>query len=90
METRLEKNKRRRKERWIRRFKSFLILIIIVLLIIGIEMVNETIVELDCIDNPNIVRFNLNSNKIDIFGESYIFDFKEIKKILKGRLSGLF
>ena len=53
-------------------------------------MVNETIVELDCIDNPNIVRFNLNSNKIDIFGESYIFDFKEIKKILKGRLSGLF
>lgn len=90
METRLEKNKRRRKERWIRRFKSFLILIIIVLLIIGIEMVNETIVKLDCIDNPNIVRFNLNSNKIDIFGESYIFDFKEIKKILKGRLSGLF
>ena len=90
METRLEKNKRLRKNKWIKICKSFFILAIIVLLIFGIQRVNDTIIELNCIKDANIIKFNCETNKLDIFGKSYIIDFKEIKKFFKDQLSGLF
>lgn len=90
METRLERNRRLRKNNRIKKFKTLLILIVVVFLVFGIEKVNRTIIELNCIDNPNIIRFNYKTNKLDFFGKSYIIDVKEIKKYLKDQFSGLF
>ncbi len=89
METRLERNKRLRKNRRIKRIKSFIILVTIILLIFGIKKVNQTIVDLNCIDNANIVRFNYKTKELDFFGKSYIIHLKKIKNLLKDQFSGL-
>lgn len=89
METRLERNKRLRKNRRIKRIKSFIILVTIILLIFGIKKVNQTIVDLNCIDNTNIVGFNYKTKELDFFGKSYIIHLKEIKNLLKDQFSGL-
>ncbi len=83
METRLEKNKRLRKEKRIKRVKKFYILILFLLLILGLEIVNQNIVELDCLDNPNIFRVDINTNTLDFFGKSYVIPLSFLKKLLK-------
>ncbi|WP_406242273.1 hypothetical protein ACF3M2_17620 [Tissierella carlieri] len=86
METRLERNKRLKKQRRINRVKKFYILILFLLLILGLEIVNQNIVELDCLDNPNILRFDINTKKLDLFGKSYIIDLSFIRKVFKEAL----
>ncbi|NLK44237.1 MAG: hypothetical protein GX300_07585 [Tissierellia bacterium] len=89
METRLERNLRIRKEKRIKRAKRFCIFLLLIFLYFGLETVNQNIVELDCLDNPNIFRFDLKTRQVDIFGNSYIIDLDIIKKILKTSFSGL-
>ena len=80
METRLKKQRR------INRVKKFYILILFLLLILGLEIVNQNIVELDCLDNPNILRFDIKTKKLDLFGKSYIIDLSFIRKVFKEAL----
>lgn len=87
METRLERNKRLKKQKRIKMVKGAYILILFLILILGIEIVNQNIIELDCLDNPNIFRFDIDTKKLDFFGKSYIIDFSIIKKLLKDRFS---
>lgn len=83
METRLERNRRIRRENRKKRIKKFYVLILLLLLILGIEIVNQNIIALDCLDNPNIFRININTRTLDFFGESYIIDFSYLKRLLK-------
>ncbi|WP_353096095.1 hypothetical protein [Tissierella praeacuta] len=83
METRLERNRRLRRENRKKRIKKFYVLVLFLLLILGIEIVNQNIIALDCLDNPNIFRININTRTLDFFGESYIIDFSYLKKLLK-------
>lgn len=89
MGARLERNKRRRREKRIKRVKRLCILVLLVFLILGLEMVNQNIVELNCLDNPIIFRFDLKARQLDLFGESYIIDLDIIKNFLKTSFSGL-
>ncbi|NLY86386.1 MAG: hypothetical protein GX077_08560 [Tissierellia bacterium] len=83
METRLERNRRIRREKRIKRAKRLCILLLLIFLILGLEIVNQNIVELNCLDNPNIFRFDLKKRQLDIFGESYIIDLDIIRNLLK-------
>lgn len=87
METRLERNRRLKKQRRIKRVKRAYILILFLILILGLEIVNQNIIELDCLDNPNIFRFDIDTKKLDFFGKSYIIDLSILKKLLKDRFS---
>lgn len=89
METRLERNKRLRKEKRIKRAKRLCILLLLGFLILGLEIVNQNIVELNCLDNPNIFRLNIKTRQLDFFGKSYIIDLNVIKNFLKTSFSGL-
>lgn len=89
METRLEKNKRLNKLIRIKRLKRICIFLVFILLILGIEIVNQKIIELDCLDNPNIIRIDIKTKEIDFFGKSYIIDLDIIRNLLKDQFSGL-
>lgn len=89
METRLERNRRKRREKRIKRAKRFCIFILLILLILGLDRVNQNIIELNCLDNPNILRVDLKTRQIDFFGDSYIIDLDIIKNFLKTSFSGL-
>lgn len=79
METRLERNKRLKKQRLIKRMKGFYILVLFLLLILGLEIVNQNIIELDCLENPSIFRFDISTKKLDLLGKSYIIDLSFMK-----------
>ncbi|MSU02913.1 hypothetical protein [Tissierella pigra] len=83
METRLERNKRYKKQRRIERVKRIYILILLIFLVLGIEIVNQNIVELNCLENPNIFRFSVETKTLDFFGKSYTIDFKYLINLLK-------
>ncbi|NLV89293.1 MAG: hypothetical protein GX021_08035 [Tissierellia bacterium] len=89
METRLERNLRIRKEKRIKRAKRLCILLLFIFLYLGLQIVNQNIVELNCLDNPTIFRLDLKTRQIDIFGDTYIIDLDIIKDFLKTSFSGL-
>ncbi len=89
METRLERNKRLNKSIRIKRMKKLCILLVFSLLILSIEIVNQNIIELDCLENPNIIRVDIKTKEIDFFGKSYIIDLNVIRNLLKDQFSGL-
>lgn len=83
MGTRLERNKLLRKQRRISVLKRLCIISLIILFILGIDIVNQNIIELDCLDNPNIIKFNMESREFDLFGVTYVIDFNLLKNFLK-------
>lgn len=83
METRLERNKRYKKERRMQRVKRIYIFILLIFLVLGIEIVNQNIVELNCLENPNILRFSMETKTLDFFGKSYIIDLKYLINLIK-------
>jgi hypothetical protein len=89
METRLEKNKRISKAKRIRRMKKLCILLLFAIFLMGIEIVNQNIIYLNCIENPNIIRFDMEKKELDFFGKPYIIDLSIIKKYIKDQFSGL-
>ena len=80
METRIEKNRRLKREKWKKCFKNLCILFLVALLIIGVKVVNSTIVKLNCIENPKILSLDVRNSKLDIFGRTYLIDFRILKK----------
>ncbi len=80
METRIERNRRLRRQKWKKSFKNLCILFLVALLIIGVKVVNSTIVKLNCIENPKILSLDVRNSKLDIFGRTYFIDFRILKK----------
>lgn len=89
METRLERNKRLSKLVRIKRMKKICFLLVFILLILSIQIVNQSIIELDCLENPNIIRIDIETKEIDFFGKSYIIDLDIIRYLFKDQFSGL-
>lgn len=82
METRVEKSKRRRKERRIQGLKRFIIMVMVVFLVLGIFIVNQTIKEYNFLDNTNILSYDFKTNVLNLLGKTYYFDLKILKKQL--------
>lgn len=79
----MERYKRLRKEKFIRRIKFFIIFLIISVMSCGLYIVNNSIKDLDLIENDNLIRIDRNNNTIDLLGKSYYIDFQIIKKVFK-------
>jgi len=80
METRVEKNKRLAKLKYIKRLKRLCVFFLLILLALGLERVNQNIIELNCLENPYIIRLNINTKEVDFFGQRYIIDLSFLKK----------
>ena len=80
LETRMEKRKRYKKEKKKTFYKFIVLTFTIIILYYGIKVVNEGIVYLDYLENPNIFNFNMKEGKIDLFGKSYLIDLKILKE----------
>lgn len=81
LETRLERNKRLRKQKLSKRLKTITILLLIILMTLGLNIVNATIVELNCLDNPILLRFDLKNNYLNLLGKTYYIDLKILQNI---------
>lgn len=79
LESRLEKNKRRKIQKIKSFFKYGLFMILLILVFIGVNMVNLTIEELNCIDNTNLFDLDFRQSKLDFLGQSYLIDLKVLK-----------
>ncbi|MFY9285070.1 MAG: hypothetical protein ACOXZT_04045 [Tissierellaceae bacterium] len=83
METRMERYKRIRKERFIRRSKAFVILILIIGMTYGLIEVNKSIKDLNLINNDNLIGIDMKNRTVDFLGKSYQVDFNIIKDLIK-------
>lgn len=80
METRLERNKKRKTRGKIKKIKLFFILILFSFMLLGLRIVNENIVELQCLENPTIFKFDYKTRKLDLLGKTYLVDLKILKE----------
>lgn len=76
----MEKRKRNRKEKRKAFYKLMVVLIILCMSVYGIKVVNQTIADLDYLENPNIFNLNIKEGKVDLFGKSYYIDLKILKE----------
>lgn len=76
----MEKRKRNRKEKRKNFYKLMVVLIILCMSVYGIKVVNQTIADLDYLENPNIFNLNIKEGKVDLFGKSYYIDLKILKE----------
>lgn len=81
METRMEKRKKRRREGRLRFYKLLILCFSLVLLLMGIRIVNKNIIQLGYLKNPKIFNLDLRRSKLDLFGDTYLLDFRVIKKL---------
>ena len=79
----MERYKRLRREKFLRRFKFFIILIIISTMSYGIYLVNNSIRDFDIIENDNLIGLDIKNNTIELLGRSYYIDFQAIKNVFK-------
>lgn len=80
METRLERNKKLRGRKRIKKLKLFFIFILFVCMVVGLTVVNENIVALQCLDNPTIFKFDYKTRKLELLGKTYLVDLKILKE----------
>lgn len=80
METRLERNKKKKNRKRIKKLKLFFILILFGFMVMGLTVVNENIVNLQCLDNPTIFKFDFETRKLDLLGKTYRVDLKILKE----------
>lgn len=80
METRLERNKKRKSRKRIKKLKLFFIFILFGFMVLGLTIVNENIVELQCLDNPTIFKFDFKTRKLDLLGKTYVVDLRILKE----------
>lgn len=79
METRMERYRRIKKEKRIKKLKYIIVISCLGILVVGLNIVYQTARELDCLVNSNIFSYDFNNNILELFGESYFIDFKRIK-----------
>ncbi len=80
MGTRLEKRKQSRNSYWIKSIKALVVVMITILLGKNIKAVNNSIVNLNCMDNTNLIYYDNTNNNLELLGKSYYLDLKFIKK----------
>lgn len=80
METRMERNRKVRKEKRKKGFKSFVIIFMIIALVAGVVYVNKTMKDYGLIDNPKLFSLDFKNNILTFLGEKYYFDLKILKK----------
>lgn len=93
MQTRLERNHIRKKVKNRNKVKFIILFALFLLLLIGIDKVNENIIQLECFSNPTLIQFNLNRSTVDLFGITYNIDLEKANNLIdyiKDRISGLF
>lgn len=90
MESRLERNLKKKKRNNRKKIKFIVIFCLFLLLIFAIEIVNQRIIELNYFENPTILKINIDSRTIEWFGKTYIIDINKMKKMLEDRFYGLF
>ena len=71
MESRLERNKKRKKENVKRIFKLLIILVMTFIFTQLVYEVNETIIELNVLDNTKIFAVDLPNTSLTILGKTY-------------------
>ena len=71
MESRLERNKKRKKEYGKRIFKLVIILVMTFIFTQLVYEVNETIIELNVLDNTKIFAVDLTNTSLTILGKTY-------------------
>lgn len=81
METRLERNKRLRKEKRFFKIKGLAIFILICITLYGVNIVNNSIVDLNCLENSNLFYYDYTTGKFDLFGKTYLIDLNTIKNL---------
>lgn len=81
LESRVEKNKRIKREKKLAFFKFLIILSTFLILFYGIKLVNDEIVYLGYIENPIIFNLNIKEKTLALFGERYLIDLRILKKI---------
>lgn len=79
MESRLEKYKKRRKQGFIKLLKGFVLLWLGTLLMISLFKVNQTIVDLNVLENTKILELDLRDRALTILGETYVFNKNFLK-----------
>lgn len=79
MESRLERYKKRRKEGYLKLLKGFVLLWLGSLLVFSLFKVNQSIVDLNVLENAKILDLDLRDKALTILGETYVFN----KNILK-------
>ncbi len=79
MMTRLEKRRMKRNARIINFIKTLVIISISFLLINYLNAVNNTILELNCLNNSKLFFYDNDHNHLELFGKSYYLDLKYIK-----------
>ena len=80
METRLARNVKNKNRKRIKKLKLFFIFILFGFMVLGLIVVNENIVNLQCLDNPTIFKFNFETRKLDVLGKTYRIDLKILKE----------
>lgn len=80
METRLEKRKIQRKNKRKKSIKKLFIVILLSILILGLKVVNESIVKIT-LEDSHLLYYERDTNTLDILGKSFILDFSFIKKL---------
>lgn len=79
--TRIEKNRRRKIQQFINLLKLQIIIFIFILMAYSIFLVNETIVELNCLDNPNLFVLDRINNQMIFMGKTYNINLEVFKKL---------
>lgn len=77
----MERYKRIRREKRIRKIKYLFVLIILVSMTYSLLIVNDTIKDFDVIENDNLIRLDLDKSTIDLLGKSYYIDLEMIKGV---------
>lgn len=78
MGTRMEKYRERRKIRFINFLKLNVIFTLLILMILFLFEINETIIALNCMENPNLLSIDLQNNMIYLLGKSYFVNLRYI------------
>jgi len=75
MESRLDRLRNRRKLAIIRFLKSIILIILIVILSFLLIRVNETITELNVLENTDLFIIDVDKRALTLFGKTYIINF---------------
>lgn len=86
----MERNKRRKKNNIKRKIKFVIVFCFFLIFLFAVEIVNQRIVDLNCFENTNILKINVDCKTLEWFGKTYNVNIDKVKELLKDRFSGLF
>ncbi len=85
----MERYREIRRHRRLKRFKFIIILSLFILMGFGLSIVNDTMRQLNILEDTEIFHFDYKSSILDILGKTYIIDIKVLKDFFKARITGL-